>query len=381
MEENIMKLKKLTALTLALSLALSLPACGGGNDSTSGGGASNSSSGGSNGGASTATTTEIVDDTTGLKIPCEPIELSMGCSGTVEGTIMGDALDKYLAELKEWTDGNFVINFYPSGQLGGDVELIEGTQMGSVDIFNGAPTSQVGLIPELAVLDISGLYDNVDDCNSVLNGGFTDLIEPYYNNAGLHVLGMFATDFRITSSNDPINSMDDLKGLNIRTQENKYHMEFWRQLGANPTPLAFGELYIALQQHMMDAQENPWASYVGAKLCEVQNYMTFTNHIPFVSTYIMNNAKYQSLSDAQKQALNQFIYSVRKYQLEGTVEDDARMQKLCEDDYNLVCSEVPEDVKAAYPAATQAVVDLMKKDIDPTFVDNYLEAVKAVTGG
>jgi len=381
MEENIMKLKKLTALTLALSLALSLTACGGGNDSTSGGGASNSSSGGSNGGASPATTTEIVDDTTGLKIPCEPIELSMGCSGTVEGTIMGDALDKYLAELKEWTDGNFVINFYPSGQLGGDVELIEGTQMGSVDIFNGAPTSQVGLIPELAVLDISGLYDNVDDCNSVLNGGFTDLIEPYYNNAGLHVLGMFATDFRITSSNDPINSMDDLKGLNIRTQENKYHMEFWRQLGANPTPLAFGELYIALQQHMMDAQENPWASYVGAKLCEVQNYMTFTNHIPFVSTYIMNNAKYQSLSDAQKQALNQFIYSVRKYQLEGTVEDDARMQKLCEDDYNLVCSEVPEDVKAAYPAATQAVVDLMKKDIDPTFVDNYLEAVKAVTGG
>lgn len=381
MEENIMKLKKLTALTLALSLALSLTACGGGNDSTSGGGASNSSSGGSNGGVSTATTTEIVDDTTGLKIPCEPIELSMGCSGTVEGTIMGDALDKYLAELKEWTDGNFVINFYPSGQLGGDVELIEGTQMGSVDIFNGAPTSQVGLIPELAVLDISGLYDNVDDCNSVLNGGFTDLIEPYYNNAGLHVLGMFATDFRITSSNDPINSMDDLKGLNIRTQENKYHMEFWRQLGANPTPLAFGELYIALQQHMMDAQENPWASYVGAKLCEVQNYMTFTNHIPFVSTYIMNNAKYQSLSDAQKQALNQFIYSVRKYQLEGTVEDDARMQKLCEDDYNLVCSEVPEDVKAAYPAATQAVVDLMKKDIDPTFVDNYLEAVKAVTGG
>lgn len=376
-----MKLKKLTALTLALSLALSLTACGGGNDSTSGGGASNSSSGGSNGGASTATTTEIVDDTTGLKIPCEPIELSMGCSGTVEGTIMGDALDKYLAELKEWTDGNFVINFYPSGQLGGDVELIEGAQMGSVDIFNGAPTSQVGLIPELAVLDISGLYDNVDDCNSVLNGGFTDLIEPYYNNAGLHVLGMFATDFRITSSNDPINSMDDLKGLNIRTQENKYHMEFWRQLGANPTPLAFGELYIALQQHMMDAQENPWASYVGAKLCEVQNYMTFTNHIPFVSTYIMNNAKYQSLSDAQKQALNQFIYSVRKYQLEGTVEDDARMQKLCEDDYNLVCSEVPEDVKAAYPAATQAVVDLMKKDIDPTFVDNYLEAVKAVTGG
>ena len=380
MEEKTMKLKNLTALGLSLALALSLTACGGGNDSTSGGGASNSSSGGSNGGASTATTTEIVDDTTGLKIPCEPIELSLGCSGTVDGTIGGDAMYKYIDELKEWTDGNFVINFYPSGQLGGDTELIEGTQMGSVDIFNGSPSAQIGLIPELAVLDIPGLFENMEQCNEVLSGGFLSEIEPYYNNAGLHLLTAYGTSFRITSSNDAINSMDDLKGLNIRTQENKYHMEFWRNLGANPTPLAFGEVYIALQQHMLDAQENPWVSYVGAKLCEVQNYMTFTNHVPFISTYVMNNAKYQSLSDAQKQALNQFIYSMQKYIIEGTAADDAQMQKDCEDNYGLVCNELADDIKAAYPAATQAVVDLMKKDIDPTFVDNYLEAVKAVTG-
>lgn len=372
-----MKLKKIAALALALAMALSLTACGGGNGGTST--PAGSSNAGTDASTPTFTPTELVDDTTGLKIPCDPIELSLGCSGTVDGTIMGDALDKYLAELKEWTDGNFVINFYPSGQLGGDTELIEGAQMGSVDIFTGAPTSQVGLIPELAVLDISGLFSTVEECNEVL-ADFMGLIEPYYNNAGLHLLGLKTYDFRVTSSNDPIDSLDSLKGLNIRTQENKYHMEFWRQLGANPTPLAFGELYIALQQHMMDAQENPWASYVGAKLCEVQNYMTNTNHIPFVQTYVMNNAKYQSLSDAQKQALNQFIYSSQKYQLEGTTADDQRLQKLCEDDYGLVVNEVPADVKEAYAAATQAVVDMMKQDIDPAFVDSYLEAVKAVTG-
>lgn len=325
-----MNFKRLTATALALALTLTLASCGGGTSSS--GAASNAGSTNSGDSSLAApTTTEIVDDTTGLKIPCEPITLSMGCSGTVDGTIMGDALDKYLAEIQEWTDGNFVINFYPSGQLGGDTELIEGAQMGSVDIFNGAPTSQVGLIPELAVLDIGGLYDNVDQCNEVLSGGFLEQIQPYYNEAGLRLLTAFATDFRITSSNDPINSLADLQGLNLRTQENKYHMAFWKELGANPTPLAFGELYIALQQGMMDAQENPWASYVGAKLCEVQNYMTFTNHIPFISTYVMNNAKYESMSDAQKQALNQFLYSVQKYQTEGTAEDNARMQKLCED--------------------------------------------------
>lgn len=376
-----MNFKRLTASALALAMTLTLVACGGNTSSNSGASTSGGSTAGSTGSTDAApTTTEIVDDTTGLKIPCDPIQLSLGCSGTVDGTVMGDALDKYLAELQEWTDGNFVINFYPSGQLGGDTELIEGAQMGSVDIFTGAPTSQVGLIPELAVLDISGLYDNVEQCNEVLNGGFLDQIQPYYNNAGLRLLTAFATDFRITSSNDPINSLADLQGLNIRTQENKYHMAFWKELGANPTPLAFGELYIALQQGMMDAQENPWASYVGAKLCEVQNYMTFTNHIPFISTYVMNNAKYESMSDNQKQALNQFIYSVMKYQTEGTAEDNARMQKLCEDEYGLVCSEVPEDIKEAYAGATQVVVDMMKEDIDPAFVDSYLEAAAAARG-
>lgn len=367
-------MKRIAALALVFAMTLSLAACGGSSASSAPATSTPAES------ASTAVVpTELVDDTTGLKIPCEPIELSMGCSGTVDGTIMGDAIDKYLAELQEWTDGNFVINFYPSGQLGGDTELIEGAQMGSVDIFNGAPTSQVGLIPELAVLDIAGLYEDVDQCNEVLTGGFLEQIEPYYNKANLHLITAYATNFRITSSNNPINSLSDLKGLNIRTQENKYHMTFWKALGANPTPLAFGELYIALQQGMMDAQENPWASYVGAKLCEVQSYMTLTNHIPFVSTFVMNNSRYESLTEGQRQALNQCFYSIQKYQTEGTVADDARLQKKCEDEYNLVVNEVPADVREAYAAATDAVVELMKQDIDPAFVDSYVEAARAAS--
>lgn len=370
-------MKKLISLMLSLSLILTLAACGTGGSTAPAPGAAASTPASAPSAPAIVVPTELVDNTQGLKIPCEPIELSLGCSGTVDGTIMGDALNKYIEELKTWTDGKFVINFYPSGQLGGDTELIEGTQMGSVDIFTGAPSSQIGLIPQLAVLDIAGLYDNVQQCNNVLSGGFLEQIEPYYNNAGLHLLTAYATAFRITSSNDPITSLDSLKGLNIRVQENQYHMAFWKALGANPTPLAFGELYIALQQGMMDAQENPWPSYVGAKLCEVQKYMTLTNHIPFVSTYVMNNGKYNSLSDAQKQALNQFIYSTQKYIVEGTAADDARLQKLCEDNYGLTVNAVPADVMAKFPEATQAVIDLMKQNVDPAFVDSYVAAAKA----
>ena len=169
--------KKIIALTLALVMVFALAACGAGSTTTTAP-ASAAATTETAEAAPAATTAEIVDDTTGLKIPCEPITLSMGCSGTMDGTASGIAIDKYLAELKDWTDGNFVINFYPSGQLGGDAELIEGVQMGSVDIFMGAPSTQIGLIPELAILDISGLYENIDQCNAVLGGGLLDIPGP-----------------------------------------------------------------------------------------------------------------------------------------------------------------------------------------------------------
>ena len=125
-----------------------------------------------------ATTEEIVYDIEAYKahaeegmqttIECEPIELSMGCSGTIEGTVQGDAVNAAMEAVSRWTNGAVKVNFYPSGQLGGDLELIEGAQMGSVDLFLGAPTAQVTLIPELAVVDIGGLFPTVAQCNTVL---------------------------------------------------------------------------------------------------------------------------------------------------------------------------------------------------------------------
>lgn len=372
--------RKVMALTLCAAMILSTTACGGSGTETTTSAVQP---------AGTDTVKEAASDpakealvaiaSEGLEtsIECEPIELSLGCSGTVDGTIMGDSIAAAIAAAKTWTNGNFVVNFYPGGQLGGDVELIEGTQMGSVDMFTGAPTSQVGLIPELAVLDIGGLYADVDSANTVLSS-FKGQLEPYYNNANLHLLTLFAPDFRILSTNKPVTTAADLKGLNIRTQENKYHMAFWKELGTNPTPLAFGELYIALQQGMLDAQENPWASIVGAKLCEVQKYVIETNHIPFVSTYVMNKGKYDSMSEAQKKVCDQFVRFCEQYQMAGTADDDARMSKLCQTDFGIQVTPVSDEIKGLFETASQAVIDLMKENIDPAFVDSYVEAARAV---
>lgn len=374
-----MTIKKTAAAALAMTMAVSLIACGGSKTGeTTGNTTTNAASENKEEAQAAGGKEELVkiaSEGMETQIECEPIQLSLGCSGTVDGTVMGDAIKEATKAAKEWTNGNFVVNFFPSGQLGGDMELIEGAQMGSVDMFTGAPTSQVGLIPELAVLDIGGLYRDVDSANHVLEA-FREQLEEYYNKVNLHLVSIYAPDFRILTANKPITSAADLQGLNIRVQENKYHIEFWKKLGTNPTPLAFGELYIALQQGMLDAEENPWASIVGAKLNEVQSYIVETNHIPFVTTYVMNQTKYENMSEGQKKACDQFVEFIKRYQLAGTAEDDARMSKLCQDEYGIEVTEVSEEIKNLYADASASVIEMMKESIDPAFVDSYVEAAQ-----
>lgn len=391
-----MKKRGLMALMTAAMLALT--ACSGGGGAAAPAASTAASTGAASAEASTAgaessTTTAAPQATEAVEeynidalkalaaegmetsIDAEPVELSFGCSGTVEGTVMGDAIAAGIEAVSEWTGGNVKVNFFPGGQLGGDAEMISGMQMGSVDMYTGAPTSQVTVIPELAIMDIGGLFADADAANTVLNN-MKDQLNSFYEGAGLRLEQIYVTNFRILTSNKPVTSAADLQGLNIRTQENEYHMAFWKQLGTNPTPLAFGELYIALQQGMMDAQENPWGSIVGPKLYEVQKYIVKTNHIPFVQTIVISKAKYDSLSDAQKLAIDQFTQYVNRFQLAGTAADDARLEQVCKD-YGCEVSDVSSEITDLYPEATQVVVDMMKQKVDPALVDAYVEAAEA----
>ncbi|MBR3165441.1 MAG: TRAP transporter substrate-binding protein, partial [Lachnospiraceae bacterium] len=310
-------------------------------------------------------------------IEAEPATFTLACSGTITGTVLGDAVEDAIAALSEWTGGNMVVDFHQGGELGGDLELIESVANGTVSMMQAAPTSQVTLVPELNVLDIGGLYKDVDGANTVLKNMY-DKFAAAYEAKGIHLGAMYATDFRILTTNKPITTPDDLKGLNIRTQENKYHQTFWKALGANPTPLAFGELYLALQNGTVDAQENPPASIYGVKLYEVQNTITETNHIPFINTYLMNGALYNNLSDNQKKAIDQFFLYMERYQLAGGAQDDARMLKEFQN-YGCTVSPVTDEVYAQFAVAADAVIEQMKGDgtVDPAFIDEYVNAARA----
>ncbi|MDF2892933.1 MAG: tripartite ATP-independent periplasmic transporter solute receptor, DctP family [Clostridia bacterium] len=190
-------------------------------------------------------------------------------------------------------------------QLGSDREMVEGVQAGDISIVLLQTAPAASFVPELAVFDLPNVFSKYDAAtiDRALNkSAFTDLINEAYAKAGFVNLGYLqGGTFRETSSNKNITKLEDFKGLKIRTMENKYHMAYWQALGANPTPVIFAELYMALQQGLVEAEENAYDTMFNAKFMEVQKYVINTHHLLYLNQFIMNKDLYEKMpADYQK---------------------------------------------------------------------------------
>lgn len=222
--------------------------------------------------------------------------------------------EEFTGRVSEITEGKLTIDYHGNSELGGDVDLIRQEQSNDIQMVVSQPAPIVSFIPELAAFDLPMVFATSEaECiEGVLNGenDFTTALQKAYGEGGLYNLGFLQdATFRLATSNRALNSLDDFKGFQVRTMENNNHMAFWQALGAEPTPLAFSEVYFALQNGTVDGQENPTDTAVGASLQEVQGYLCRTNHI--LSSYNMSinkeawdalDAKYQA---AVKQAFEE----------------------------------------------------------------------------
>ena len=122
------------------------------------------------------------------------------------------------------------------------------------------------------------------------------------------------------STNKPVSDIEDFKGQKIRTMENSYHLAFWKSLGANPTPMSFSEVYIGLQQHTIDAQENPYEVIVSNKLYEQQDYVVETNHLPHLISLIVNDDFFKNLSQEEQAIMTEAAEIATEYAREQSDE-------------------------------------------------------------
>ncbi|WP_350449884.1 DctP family TRAP transporter solute-binding subunit [Aminobacterium mobile] len=252
------------------------------------------------------------------------VELKFAHGGSLEHQYqIGAEYFKKLVE--ERSNEEIKVNIFPQGQLGGsERELLEGVRMGTIEIVSIAAGGALpSFVPEFQVLGIPYLFQSREQVYAVLDGEVGDELGALMLGKGFQNLAFWEVGFRnFTNNIRPIEKPEDIKGLKIRVQESKSWMEFIKMLGGIPTPISFGELYSALQQKVVDGQENPIATIYSMKYYEVQKYLTLDGHTYEAAAIIANPKWFSSLSEEHQKIIKDAARDAATYQREKLFEMD-----------------------------------------------------------
>ena len=214
----------------------------------------------------------------------------------------GVAVDAFAHEVETRTGGRYKIQTFYSGALGAERESVEGVQLGTLDLTLTSTGPLPNFVPEVAILDIPFLFRDYTHARAVLDGPIGQEMLQKFPPKGMVGLVWAENGFRqMTNNKRPINTPEDLKGLKMRTMENPIHIEAYRQFGIQPTPMAFTEVYTALQQGTVDGQENPLSVITSAKLDQVQKNLSMTGHVYSPAIILMNKAQWDKLAPADRE--------------------------------------------------------------------------------
>jgi len=217
----------------------------------------------------------------------------------------GVAIDTFAREIDKRTDGRYKIQNFYSGALGAERESIEALQLGTLDLTMTSTGPVPNFVPDIAILDIPFLFRDYAQARAVLDGPIGQDLLQKFDAKGIHGLAWGENGFRnMTNSKHPVLVPEDLKGLKMRTMENPVHIQAYRAFGIIPTPMAFTEVFTALQQGTVDGQENPLSVITAAKLDQVQKYLTLTGHVYSPALILISKAQWDKLSAADKQIFN-----------------------------------------------------------------------------
>jgi len=301
-------MKKKAILSLALVFAMSaalLAGCGG---SSSSGSSSSSSSAPA---ASSSSSSAPAASSSSASTPAPAAEggdynevTIIAAHGAAETTSENLSFVKFEELIEAKSGGKVQVELYPNQQMGGDREYTEAGTQGNIQMGGPSTANIAPFDPALNAFETPFLFTDRATVYSALDSDAGKALLDSLEVCGLKGIGYYENGFRHLTCNKDINSLEDLKGLKIRTMENEVHLAIWTALGANPGPLAFGELYTALQQKSFDAQENPAELIYNTKFFEVQNHVYRTGHIytPYV---IWMNLDFWNSLNADTQALVQ----------------------------------------------------------------------------
>ena len=204
-------------------------------------------------------------------------------------------------EVERGTQGRYKCQHFANSALGGEREQIEALQLGTQDLLNTSTGPVGNFVPEMRIVDLPFLFRDYAHARKVLDGPIGQNMLAQFPKHGLVALAWTENGFRqMTNSKRDIVKPSDAAGLKMRTMENKVHMEGYKTFGIQPTPMAFPELFGALQQGTVDGQENPIPVILSAKFAQVQKHLSMTNHVYSPSLLLISPRTWDKVSAADK---------------------------------------------------------------------------------
>ncbi len=286
------------------------------------------------------------------------------------------AMERFKKELAELTNGELTVDVFPAMQLGGAKENVDQVRSGALLMTWIGMAYLSRTVPELEAVSLPFAFAERDSAFRAIDGPVGDLLNQKLARKGYVSLGYMELGFRnVTNNVRPITSIDDFKGLKIRLQPNETHLETFRSIGANPVSMGIKEVYSALQQGVLDGQENPYSIIHTRKFNEVQKFLSDSGHFFDFIIVVANKSSFESLKPAHQAAIRQAMGSAIAWQRQRAAEEDnASRDALIKS--GMTFTPLSSELRADLRARTAGVVDQLRKRIGSDIIDAVLSEVK-----
>lgn len=290
--------------------------------------------------------------------------------------IQNTGSEAFKAFIEEKTNGAIKVEIYPGAQLGDNKAMLDSVKIGAVDGIFPSPADLGNIDKNFNILNFPFLFDSQETANRVMDGPWGDKMLGLLDNYGYKGLAIVDSGFRhTTNSKHAIKSIEDFQGLKIRMQPNPLHLDIFRALGANPAPLSFSELFSALQQGVMDGQENPLNNIYASKLHEVQKYVTLDGHIYDTNIFLVGKTFFEGLTPEQQELFQQGADVIVAAMRAALLERDAAALEGMKS-AGLEITEVSPEFHAKLVEATKPVVEKYLPTVDAALYEDLVAAAK-----
>lgn len=293
--------KRIISLALTLAMALTLAACGGNKPADT--------------------------DSKDGEVSAEKIKVVIATQHT-ENYPSTIAMQKLADDLE--ATGMFECTVHTNSSLGGELDILDQCQTGTCDIIYCSPTAAT-MNPKINVFDLPFLFEDYDHVERVVTDEalFEEILGDF-RNYGIVPMGAYENGLRVISTNKPINSLADMKGLKMRVPQAPISIAIFNALGANATPIAFNELYSALQQGVVDGQENGYPTFATNKYYEVNKYIAETFHMWSINVLFTSQKFMDKLTPEQQEIVTQLCKESATYQrtLYREMQDDCKQESI-----------------------------------------------------